>query len=58
LDPKGGFVDTIEKYVAVAVILLFVAGISLLVIALRQQNRTRKQWGSTGSDRMRRSELP
>jgi len=38
-------VDTTDKYPAVTVTLLFVAGIRLLVGAVRQQNRTRKQWG-------------
>ena len=36
--------DTIDKYLAVAVALLFVAGICLVIAAVRQQNRTRKQW--------------
>jgi hypothetical protein len=39
-------VDTTDKYLAVAVTLLFVAGIRLLVATVRQENRTRKQWGS------------
>jgi hypothetical protein len=38
-------VNTIEQCLAVAVAVLFVAGICLLVAAVRQQNRTRKQWG-------------
>jgi hypothetical protein len=37
--------DTAEKYLAGAVMLLFVAGISLLVAIVRQQIRTRKEWG-------------
>lgn len=37
--------DAIDKYFAVAVALLFVAGICLVVAAVRQHNRTRKQWG-------------
>lgn len=41
--------DTINKYIAVAVVLLFVAGICLVIAAVRQQNRTRKPWG--GLDR-------
>jgi hypothetical protein len=41
-------VDTTDKYLAVAVTLLFVVGIRLLVAAVRQQNRTRKQWGWRG----------
>jgi hypothetical protein len=43
--PEVGLVDTTEKYLAVAVTLLFVAGIRLLVATVRQQKRTRKQWG-------------
>jgi hypothetical protein len=46
--PEVGLVDTTEKYLAVAVTLLFVAGIRLLVATVRQQNRTRKQWGWRG----------
>jgi len=41
-------VDTTDKYLAVAVTLLFVAGIRLLVATVRQQNRTRKQWSWRG----------
>jgi len=37
-----------DKYLAVAVTLLFVAGIRLLVAMVCQQNRTRKQWGWRG----------
>jgi hypothetical protein len=39
-------VDTTEKYLVVT--LPFVAGIRLLVATVRQQNRTRKQWGWRG----------
>jgi hypothetical protein len=38
-------VNTIEQCLAFAVVVLFVAGLGLLVAAVRQQNRTRKQWG-------------
>jgi hypothetical protein len=38
-------VNTIEQCLAVAVVVLFAGGICLLVAAVRQQNRTRKQWG-------------
>jgi hypothetical protein len=41
-------VDTTEKYLAAVVTLHFVAGILLLVATVRQQNRTRKQWGWRG----------
>jgi hypothetical protein len=40
-----GLVDTTETYLAVAVTLLFVAGLALLVTAVRQQIRARKEWG-------------
>jgi hypothetical protein len=40
-------VDTTDKYLAVAVTLLFVGGVRLVVATVRLQNRTRKQWGST-----------
>ena len=46
--PEVGLVDTTEKYLAVVVTLLFVAGIRLLVATVRQQNRTRKQWSWGG----------
>jgi hypothetical protein len=38
-------VNTIEQCLAVAVVVLFVVGICLLVAAVCQQNRIRKQWG-------------
>jgi hypothetical protein len=38
-------VDTTEAYLAVAVTLLFMAGIGLLVVTVRQGTRTRKAWG-------------
>jgi hypothetical protein len=37
--------DTPDKYLAVAVTRLFVAGIRLLAATVRQQNRTGKQSG-------------
>lgn len=37
--------NTLEQWLAVAVAVLFVTGICLVVAAVRQQNRTRKQWG-------------
>jgi len=37
-------VDAKEAYLAVAVTLLFVAGIGLLVSAVRQQIRASKEW--------------
>jgi hypothetical protein len=36
--------DTTEVYLAVAVTLLFVAGVGLLVAMLRESKRVRKQW--------------
>jgi hypothetical protein len=41
MDP----VNTTDIYLAVAVSLLFVAGIVLLVTTLRERIRVRKQWG-------------
>jgi hypothetical protein len=41
-------VDTTEAYLAVAVTLLFVAGIGLLVATVRQRTKTRKEWGWRG----------
>ena len=40
--------DTKEAYLAVAVTLLFMAGIGLLVATVRQRTRTRKEWGWHG----------
>lgn len=40
--------NTTEIYVAVAVTLLFVAGIVLLVTTVRQRIRVRKEWGWRG----------
>jgi len=37
--------NTLETYVAVATTLLFVIGACLLVLALRESKRIRKQWG-------------
>jgi len=40
--------NTAEQYLAVAVAVLFVAGISVLVVALRERKRARNQWGDRG----------
>ena len=37
--------DTTEKYLAVAVTILFVVGIGLLVATVRQHFRALKDWG-------------
>jgi preprotein translocase subunit SecG len=36
--------DILEIYIAVAVTLLFVVGLGLTVLALRESRRVRKQW--------------
>ena len=48
LMPEVGLVDTMEKYLAVAVTVLFVAGICLLVATVRQQIKAHKEWGGRG----------